>query len=423
MAMIWKTAGFAAVLLTGATAMAADVPGQHFSISPEQIPAPFATPAVDNSSQKIARPRGAMPVAPAGFTVSIFARVPHARLLAVAPNGDVFVAQSDLGKVIALRPSPDGTKAQQISTFASGFAQPHGIEFHTDVLWAEISGVPPRPVSHQSSAVYVADTKSLWRYSYRDGQLVARGKRLHVADTTPGGAVGHFTRDIAFGEGGDLFLTLGSKDNLAEDPPTYATVQQVGAGGQLSTFASGLRNPVGIAVYPSTGDLYVTVNERDGLGDNLPPDYFTRIQRDDFFGWPYAYTGTHPDPTFGAKRPDLVAKAKTPDVLFQPHSAPLGFVFYEGAQFPAEYKGDAFVCLHGSWNSSMPTGYKVVRIKFQNGRPQNGYDNFLTGFWDGSTSPAKVWGRPVWPAVAKDGSLLVSDDTGGIIWRVAFTGK
>jgi glucose/arabinose dehydrogenase len=402
--MIWKTAGFAAVLLMGAAAMAADVPGQHLSISPEQLPAPFATPAVDNSSRKIARPPGAMPIAPAGFTVSIFARVPHARLMAVAPNGDVFVAQSDLGQVSVMRPSPDGTKADRITTFAGGFAQPHGIAIH-------------------NGAIYIADTKTLWRLSYKDGQTAAIGDRDDVAQTTPGGTVGHFTRDIAFDSDGDLFLAIGSKDNLGEDLPTYATVQTVGAHGALTTFASGLRNPVGIALYPGTDDLYVTVNERDGLGDNLPPDYFTRVPKGDFFGWPYAYTGAHPDPTFGAKRPDLVAKSKTPDVLFQPHSAPLGFVFYDGSQFPAEYKGDAFVCLHGSWNSSHPTGYKVVRIKFQNGRPQNGYDNFLTGFWDGSTSPAKVWGRPVWPVVAKDGSLLVSDDTGGIIWRVAYAGK
>jgi glucose/arabinose dehydrogenase len=402
--MIWKTAGFAVVLLTASAAMAADVPGQHFSIAPESLPQPFATPAVDNSSQKVVRPRGAMPTAPAGFTVSIFARVPHARLLAMAPNGDVFVAQADLGQVSVMRPSPDGAKADRITTFADGFAQPHGIAFH-------------------DGAIYIADTKTLWRLSYKDGQTKAAGDRADVAQTTPGGMVGHFTRDIAFGPGGDLFLTIGSKDNLAEDPPSYATVQIVGAHGALTTFASGLRNPVGIAFYPGTDDLYVTVNERDGLGDNLPPDYFTRVPKGDFFGWPYAYTGAHPDPTFGAKRPDLVAKSKTPDVLFQPHSAPLGFVFYEGGQFPAEYKGDAFVALHGSWNSSHPTGYKVVRIKFQNGRPTNGYDNFLTGFWDGSTSPARVWGRPVWPVVAKDGSLLVSDDIGGIVWRVAYTGK
>ncbi len=392
-------------VLACSTAMAADEPGQHFAIAPGGLARPFATPAVDNSSQKIVQPAGVMPKAPPGFSVTIFAaEVPGARFMAVAPNGDVFVAESDAGKVVVLRPSRDGTKAQRIATFAHGFAQPHGIAF-------------------QHGAIYIADTKSLWRLPYRDGALRAAGKRVHVADTTPGGTVGHFTRDIVFSPKGDLFLTIGSKDNLAENAPSYATVQKVGRGGALSTFASGLRNPVGIAFYPGTDDLYVTVNERDGLGDNLPPDYLTRIQAGDFFGFPYAYIGTHPDPDLGKKRPDLVAKSKMPDVLFQAHSAPLGLVFYDGGQFPAEYKGDAFVALHGSWNSSHPTGYKVVRIKFRNGRPQNGYENFLTGFWDGSTSPARVWGRPVWPVVAKDGSLLVSDDAGGVVWRVAYRGK
>jgi glucose/arabinose dehydrogenase len=400
-----KFAGILSGLLACGAAMAADEPGQHFSVAPDQLAKPHATLAVDNSSQRIPRPAGAMPKAPPGFSVSVFApHVPGARFMAVAPDGDVFVAESDAGKVVVLRPSRDGTKAQRIVTFASGFAQPHGIAFH-------------------DGAIYIADTKSLWRLPYKDGALTASGKRKHIADTTPDGQVGHFTRDIAFGSNGDLFLTIGSLGNVAELPRTYATVQKVETNGALTTFASGLRNPVGIAVYPGTGDLYVTVNERDGLGDDLPPDYFTRIRQDDFFGWPYAYIGAHPDPDFGAKRPDLVAKTKTPDILFQAHSAPLGLVFYEGDQFPAEYGGDAFVALHGSWNSSHPTGYKVVRIRFHNGRPQGGYENFLTGFWDGSTSPARVWGRPVWPVVAKDGSLLVSDDAGSTVWRVAYGGK
>jgi glucose/arabinose dehydrogenase len=200
-------------------------------------------------------------------------------------------------------------------------------------------------------------------------------------------------------------------------------VQKIAPDGSHIVFASGLRNPVGMAFYPGSDDLYVTVNERDGLGDSLPPDYLTRIRQGEFFGWPYAYIGPHPDPDYGRKRPDLVARTKSPDVLFEAHSAPLGLVFYEGNQFPAEYRGNAFVALHGSWNSSRPTGYKVVRIKFQNGRPENVYEDFLTGFWDGSTSPAQVLGRPVGLAVARDGSLLIADDTGGVVWRVSYAGK
>jgi glucose/arabinose dehydrogenase len=385
--------------------LAADAPGQHFTISPAALPKPFATPAVDNTSHVFPRPAGALPTAPSGFAVSIFAaNVPGARWMTVAPNGDVFLAESDSGKVVVLRPSGDGARAARISTFATGFAQPHGLAI-------------------QNGSLYVADTKSIWRLPYADGALKGRGKRVHIADTTPPQGVGHFTRNILFDSKGQLFLTIGSKDNLGENPLPYASVEKVNANGTLTPFASGLRNPVGIAFYPGTDDLYVTVNERDGLGDNLPPDYLTRIRQGDFFGWPYAYTGAHPDPTYGAKRRDLVAKSRTPDVLFQAHSAPLGLVFYEGGQFPAEYKGDAFVALHGSWNSAHPTGYKIVRIHFANGRPENAYTNFVTGWWDGGTSPARVWGRPVGLAVAKDGSLLVADDAGGVVWRVAYKGK
>jgi glucose/arabinose dehydrogenase len=177
------------------------------------------------------------------------------------------------------------------------------------------------------------------------------------------------------------------------------------------------------AVYPGTDNLFVTVNERDMLGDSLVPDYMTQIRQGDFFGWPYAYIGPHPDPDFGAKRPDLVKKTKVPDVLFASHSAALGLVFYEGAQFPAEYKGSAFVALHGSWNRGNPTGYKVVRVKFANDKSENAYENFATGFWDGSSVPAKVWGRPAGLAVTKDGSLLIADDVGKTVWRVRYKGK
>lgn len=393
------------VAIGWSAAQAADVPGQRFSISATNLPKPYATPAVDNSSQVVPRPAQALPRAPVGFAVSVFAtNVTDPRWMTVAPNGDVFLAEPDPGRVVVLRPSADGARAAQVSVYASGFDRPHGLAIRNGLL-------------------YVADVKAIWRLQYKAGAPKGTGARVHVADTTPPQGVGHFTRDIAFDSRGNLFLAIGSRDNVAEDPLPYASVQKVNPEGTLTTFASGLRNPVGIAFYPGTDDLYVTVNERDGLGDNLPPDYLTRIQQGDFFGWPYAYTGPHPDPDLGKKRPDLVAQTKTPDVLFQAHSAPLGLVFYEGSQFPAEYKGDAFVSLHGSWNSGHPTGYKVVRVHFTNARPENAYENFVTGWWDGSTSPARVWGRPVGLAVAKDGSLLIADDKGNTVWRVAYTGK
>jgi glucose/arabinose dehydrogenase len=383
---------------------AADQPGQHFSLLPQDMPKPYATPAVDNSSKTIPRPVDAMPAAPPGFTVSIFASgLTYPRWMAIAPNGDVFLSEPKDGKITVLRDSTGAGHADKIATFASGFSMPHGLAFH-------------------DGSLYVADLKAVYRLGYRDGALKALSK-TRVTKSGFGVPGGHFTRDIAFDTSGHLYLTIGSAENIGVDAPPRATVQLVNPDGTLSTFVSGIRNPVGIAPYPGTDDMYVTVNERDGLGDGLVPDYFTRIREGDFFGWPYAYIGPNPAPDYGSKRPDLVAKTKIPDLLFQSHSAPLGLVFYEGSQFPAEYKGDAFVSLHGSWNSSKPMGYKVVRIKFANGRPAGGYDNFVTGFWDGSTSPAQVWGRPVGLAVAKDGSLLIADDTGNAIWRVAYTGK
>ena len=200
-----------------------------------------------------------------------------------------------------------------------------------------------------------------------------------------------------------------------------ATIQRFSIDGtHQETFVRGLRNPVGLAFYPGTEDLYTVVNERDGLGDGLVPDYLTRVQAGENYGWPYAYLGPHPDPDYGAKRPDLVAATATPDLLFEAHSAPLGLVFYQGMQFPTRYRGGAFVALHGSWNRAAPTGYKVVYVPFEKGRPKGGYDDFLVGFWAGGESTAKVWGRPAGVAVAKDGSLLVADDAGGAVWRVAF---
>jgi glucose/arabinose dehydrogenase len=384
---------------------AADAPGLSFSISPDRLAKPYATPAVDNTSKKIARPPGARLEVPQGFSVSAFAEgLTDARWMTVAPNGDVILAQPDLGRIVLLRPSRDGSHAKRISVFARGFDRPHGLAIHDGFL-------------------YVADVNAVWRLPYRIGMLRTRAKPEHVLDTTPHQPTGHFTRDIVFDSHGNLFLAIGALENIGEDPPPRATVQKITADGTRMVFASGLRNPVGMAFYPGTDDLYVTVNERDGLGDSLPPDYLTRIRQGDFFGWPYAYIGPHPDPGYSSKRPDLVAKTRTPDVLFEAHSAPLGLVFNTGSQFPAEYRGNAFVALHGSWNSSRPTGYKVVRIRFRNGRPENAYEDFLTGFWDGSTSPARVWGRPVGLAIARDGSLLIADDTGGVVWRVAYVGK
>jgi len=387
----------AATLVLCSAALAQDGPGQRFSVSPAGLPAPYATPGVDNHSDVVARPRNALPQVPKGFVIEPYVTgLEHPRFMALAPDGDVFVTESKVNKITRIH-------AGKASVFATGFDTPSGIAFH-------------------NGALYVGDLTAVWRIAYKDGAAKA-GVRTRITRDDFGGTAGHSTRDIAFGPDGTLYLAIGSSSNVAEDPLPRASVQVVDAGGHLKTFAAGTRNPVGIAVNPGTNDLYATVNERDGLGDDLPPDYFTVLRRGDFMGWPYAYIGPHPDPEFGPKRKDLVAKTKTPDVLFRAHSAPLGFVFYDGTQFPADYKGNAFVALHGSWDRATPTGYKVVRIKFAGGKPQNAYENFVTGFWSAGTTPPKVWGRPCGLLVAKDGSLLIADDAGETIWRVRYTGK
>ena len=391
--------------LATAAAIAADQPGQRFTISVNGLPKPYATPGVANPSQRVARPEGVLPQVPAGFKIEVYASgLSNPRWMAVAPNGDVFLAEPAAGRITLLHDAGGKIVA---STFADGFDKPHGLAL-------------------ANGALYVSDVKAVWRLSFADGATKpAKKERVTtVPDLSPEGY--HWTRDLAIDSKGTLYVGIGSASNVGEDAPTRATVQTIAADGSLKPFATGLRNAVGLAFYPGTDDLFVTVNERDGYGDDMVPDYLTHVQPGGFYGWPYSYLGAHPDPDYGAKRPDLVAKAVMPDLLFHAHSAPLGLVFYEGAQFPAAFRGDAFVALHGSWNSGAPTGYKVVRVPFKSGRPSGYYENFVTGFWNGAAKPgsqAQVWGRPAGLAVAKDGSLLIADDVGKVVWRVSFGGK
>lgn len=411
MTVNWKLVGLLAIACSAATA----APGDRFNLSPDNMPAPHATPPEDIDPGFFKRPADVMPQVPAGFSISVFASRPqltHVRWLAVAPNGDVFLAETGPGKITLLRDSKGEGKADMVTNFAQGFLMPHGMAFH-------------------AGALYVADVHAVWRFPYHDGDTIAASNAKRVttaADLRPEGQ--HYTREIAFDSKGRLFLAMGARADLADDlPAPDATIQLVAADGTMTTFASGIRNAAGLAFYPGTDDLWATVNERDKLGGNLPPDYLARVRERDFFGWPYAYVGPHADPTYGAKRPDMVAKTKMPDVLFTAHSAPLGLVFYQGSQFPAEYKGDAFVALHGSGPYGKPDGYKVVRVHFANGKPVGGYEDFVTGFWAPGTSKRpdllapKVWGGPCGLAVAKDGSLLIADDHGATVWRVAYTGK
>jgi glucose/arabinose dehydrogenase len=379
-------------------------PGQRFQIDPNQLPKPYATDSADNVAEVVARPANPEFRLPPGFSVNEFAGGLHdPRWLAVAPNGDVFLTLPEAGKVVVLRDADGDGKAELVTDFAGGFDRPHGLAFHEGYL-------------------YVADVNRVWRIAWQAGDTKARARPEPV---TMGGVFGapegHWTRNIAFSPDGRRFaVTVGAASNIGEDPPGRATLQSFAANGMdQKTLASGLRNPVGIAYRPGSDDLYVVVNERDGMGDGLVPDYLTRIRPGGFYGWPYAYIGQHVQPDMPT-HPDLVAKTIVPDLLFQAHSAPLGLAFYDGNMFPPEYRGDAFVALHGSWNDSRPNGYKVVHVPFKNGKPIGYYENFLTGFWIAGHQPAQVWGRPVAIVVAKDGSLLVSDDASGSVWRISY---
>jgi glucose/arabinose dehydrogenase len=302
-----------------------------------------------------------------------------------------------------LRDANNDGKAEVRETYAEGLKWPHGMAFG-------------------NGAFYVADALGIYRYAYKDGDTKA-GARTQVTENGAFGKLGgHWTRNIALDRNGRIFVAIGSNGNINEDEPHRATISMV-EGNKIVTFGAGLRNPVGIAFHPITDDLYTVVNERDGLGDELVPDYLTRVQQGDFYGWPYAYIGPNPEPSMMGKRPDLVAKTKVPDVLFRSHSAPLGLLFYTGTQFPADYRGGAFVALHGSWNASTPRGYKVVYVPFNNNRPSGEYVNFALGFWTTGQAPAGVMGRPVGLAQARDGSLLVADDVGQAVWRISYSGR
>jgi glucose/arabinose dehydrogenase len=382
--------------------------GQKFEILPSALPAPAEDQSVANPSTPVPRPPGALPDVPAGFTASIFAEgLGDARNLLVLPNGDVLLAEMSLGRVTLLRDDGGAGRSGLRAVFADRLDRPHGLAFHDG--W-----------------VYVADTRAVWRFRWAPGAATGGDAERVTAPGALGEGHGHITRDIAFApDGRHFYVSIGSHGNVDEEPEPYAAISEFdAAGGQGHVIASGMRNPVDLHFYPGTDALWAIVNERDGLGDGLVPDYLTHVVSGGFYAWPYAYAGQHPQPgPLGKKRPDLVAGAIVPDLLFQAHSAPLGLVFYDAAQFPAEYRGDAFVSLHGSWNAGVPTGYKVVRIRFREGRPVGGYENFLTGFWVPGTNPAHVWGRPVGLAVAADGSLLIADDVGERVWRVAWTGR
>jgi glucose/arabinose dehydrogenase len=393
-------------------------PGAVHHIRAGDLPPPGATRSVDSGPRLIERPRGAWPQAPKGFEVQLYASgLDNPRLARTAPNGDVFVAESKADLVRVFRGVSAAGKAEKTAVFARGMQRPFGIAFHP---------------ADNPAWVYVANTGSVVRFPYQAGDLTARGAPQMVYDKVPGGGQlrggGHWTRDLAFSrDGKKLFVSVGSRsnnDDTDDNPAEHhrAAILEMNLDGSgVRVFASGIRNPVGIALHPRSGELWTSVNERDELGDDLVPDYITRVKDGGFYGWPWFYIGGNWDPRHKGKHPELKDKVIVPDVLLQAHNASLQMTFYSGQQFPAEYRGDVFAAQHGSWNRAVRTGYNVVRVPLAGKhRPSGEYQDFLTGF---VTADGQVWGRPVGVTTAADGALLVTDDGSKSIWRVRYTGK
>ncbi|MFT6583399.1 MAG: glucose/arabinose dehydrogenase [Alphaproteobacteria bacterium] len=391
---------FAETLTTG--------PGARFHVQPKDLPPPFASESVSNGPKAVSRGAGQQPIAPPGYNVGVFAEgLTHARWIIAAPSGEVILAQSRAGVVTRLADRDNDGRADDVQVIAEGFNSPHGLALRDGYL-------------------YAADLSRVWRMRWRPDGPAAAEKEPVTAAGSLGGSGGHWTRTLTFApDGKHFYVAIGSRDNIGEEAAPRATIKEFradGSGGRI--FASGLRNPVGLAFHPDTRALYTVVNERDGLGDGLVPDYFTAVRDGGFYGWPYSYIGANPMPEYAQRRPDLVKAALVPDVLFQSHSAPIGLAFITGTAFPEAWRGGAFVALKGSWNAAAPTGYKVVRVPFRDGKPLGWYENFITGFQVGVENSfwghhrATVIGRPAGLTIWGDRGLLIADPVANVIWSV-----
>ena len=399
-------------LITGQNAFVSSkdlMPGTFRKITVPDLPAPMP-PAGRGGFGGFGKaapvPAGLMPAVPAGFKVEAFAdNLKAPRQVRRAPNGDLFVMEQAAGQITILRGNKDG-KPGTTSVYATGLTTNFGINFYPN-------GANPQ-------WVYVGNTGSVVRFPYKNGDLKASGPpETLVPDLSPGG--NHVTRDIVFSKDGTkMFVAVGSADNVSDTRPVQdrrANILEYTPEGKfVKIYASGIRNPVGLGINPTTGELWCSVNERDNLGDNLVPDYITSVKEDGFYGWPWFYIGKHEDNRAKMERPadKTIDKVIVPDVLMQPHNASLGLTFYDGKMFPKEYEGDLFAAEHGSWNRSSPSGHEVVRVPLENGKSSGLYEDFMT--FPGGDS---TWGRPVGVVTGSDGALYVTDDTGNKVWRIS----
>jgi glucose/arabinose dehydrogenase len=417
-------------------------PGVRRKITVADLPEPKPSESVDNGPSLVQRPEGAWPIAPTGFTVQLYAggdaatpmqrsenkKETHAptsgtfvmpRIIHAAPNGDLFVADSQAGSIFVLRGVTNSGKAATISTYATGLDHPFGMAFY--------------PAGANPQWIYVGNATTVVRFAYNTGDLKAARAPETIVPDLPGYAQlrggGHWTRDVVFSaDGKHMLVSVGSGSN-ADDPDTHPgefhradVLEYTPEGKFVEVYAYGIRNCVGEAINSVTGQLWCSTNERDALGNNLVPDYVTSVKEGGFYGWPWFYMGGHQDPRLMGTHPELKSKVITPDVLVQPHMASLGMTFYPTSKsmFPSEYDGDGFASEHGSWNRAKRGGYEVIRIPMKDGRATGEYEDFLTGF---VTADGQVWGRPVGVAVGHDGALYVTDDGSRSVWRVSYTGK
>lgn len=415
-------------LITGQAAFVSSKdlkPGVFRKITVADLPEPGdAHPSFGKMSP---RPEGAMPQVPQGFKVELYAHddLKAPRQIRRAPNGDLFVAEEAAGDIKVIRDS--GGKAE-ISTFATGLA-PNPRD-------GGVFGIAFYPVGANPQWVYFGLTGGVVRFPYKNGDLKATGMpETLVSDIQPGGD--HRTRDIVFTKDGRYMLVaVGSADNVSQSNRSQEhranVLEYTPEGKFVKIYASGIRNPVGLAIDPRDGVLWTSVNERDNLGNNLVPDYITSVKEGGFYGWPWFYIGQHEDPrakadytgkdkeTLPRVPSETIDKVIVPDVLIQAHSASLGLTFYDGTQFPAEYRGDIFAGEHGSWNRTPMSGHELVRVPLTKGKSDGVYEDFMTGM---IAPDGNAWGRVTGVAVGKDGSLYVTDDGSNSIWKISYTGK